>query len=484
MTQRTTSDERQSGLTRRAALGAAAGGVLATELASPPAVAARGPKRKRVDVLVIGAGFAGLSAARALLRAGRTVTVLEAQERVGGRVLDRRLRRGAVVELGGEWAAPGQRNLLGLARELDVATFPQHYSGRLVLYVGEERREAQGTDLPLGPAAADAYAKALARLRELGADTRPATVQELDTETVAGWLRTECPVAEARDVIDASVKAVYGAGAAELSLLDFAGLVAGVGGDLSLATIEAQSLRLVGGPQQLALGLADKLGRRLRLEHPVQQLAWSRREGVVASTRHGRFSARHAVVAMAPPIAARINYDPPLPAARDQYTQRSPMGSVIKAHFVYDRPFWRAAGLSGLAAATAGPVSPVLDNSPPNGRPGVLVAFMEGSDGRPYFGRPAKRRRAFLAALVRFFGPAAASPRAVHEKVWAADPWARGAYGTYNPPGALTLAGDSATRPIGPIHWAGSESASEWPGYIDGAIESGLRAASEISRRA
>jgi monoamine oxidase len=192
-------------------------------------------------------------------------------------------------------------------------------------------------------------------------------------------------------------------------------------------------------------------------------------------------TAARVIVAVPPTLAGRITYDPPLPAVRDQLTQRVPAGSVIKCHAVYDTPFWREAGLTGQATGDRGPVKVVFDNSPPAGSPGVLLAFLEGKAARR-LNRvgPAERRDAVLGSLVDFFGPHAAKPVEYVELDWSEEEWTRGCYGAHFPPGVWTQYGPALRAPVGRIHWAGAETATVWSGYMDGAVQSGERAAAEV----
>jgi monoamine oxidase len=191
--------------------------------------------------------------------------------------------------------------------------------------------------------------------------------------------------------------------------------------------------------------------------------------------------AQAAVIAIPPVLAGRIHYTPALPALRDQLTQRTPMGAVIKCHAVYDEPFWRRDGLTGQAGSDTGPAKVIFDNSPPDGTPGVLLAFLEGAEARELGAWPAEQRRAaVLATLSRLFGPRAATPAAFHEQAWAAEEWTRGCYGAFMPPGAWTAFGRALRPPIGPLHWAGAEYAARWCGYMDGAVRSGEAAAAAV----
>jgi monoamine oxidase len=478
--------EPTSGVTRRRALGAAAAG--AAGLALPTAADAAVPHRHgAVDVVVVGAGFAGLSAARKIADAGRSVVVLEARGRVGGRVHDTHIGK-ATLELGAEWTTKRQTRILALAKRMKAKTFPTFLDGKTVLLSGGARTPFAGGIPPIPAAALNEYVQAGAALDELAKGVPAATpwtaarAAELDGQTIESWFRARASTREAHAFFRLAVSGVYGADPGEISLLDLVAQVAAAGGWNAL-TEEAQDLRFDGGAQIIAIRLARTLGSRVVLRTPVRKLVT---EGghVTVYTDRGTWRARRVIVATPTPLAGRIEYHPPLPGPRDQLTQRQPMGAVIKCHAVYGTPFWRADGLNGLSYSDVGPIRLTYDNSPPGGAPGVLVGFMEGSDGRPYeLASPAKRRKAALACFARAFGDRALKPTAFHDRVWTAELWTRGAYGSYNPPGTLTQLGAWATRPAGRIHWANAELAHQWVGYMDGAIESGERTAGEVLRR-
>ena len=171
-----------------------------------------------------------------------------------------------------------------------------------------------------------------------------------------------------------------------------------------------------------------------------------------------------------------------MPGTRDALTQRMPQGSVIKCQAVYDRPFWRDAGLSGEAVGDTAPVKVIFDGTPPgDGSPGVLTSFIEAADAiRLSTATPEERQAEVLEVLATYFGDDARRPIAFVERDWSAEPWTRGCYGAHLPPGAWTQVGAVLRAPVGPIHWAGTETAERWCGYIDGAITSGERAADEV----
>ncbi|MGB9013327.1 MAG: FAD-dependent oxidoreductase, partial [Aeromicrobium sp.] len=223
-------------------------------------------------------------------------------------------------------------------------------------------------------------------------------------------------------------------------------------------------------------------GDRVRRDEPVTAIDHGT-DGVLVTTTAGQHRADHVVVAIPPTLAGRITYYPPLPPSRDALTQRMPHGSVIKCHAVYDRPFWREEGLSGEATGDTFPVKVIFDATPPGtGQPGILLAFIEGADGLALGAvGAADRQAAVTEVLTHYFGDAARQPLAFIERDWTAEEWTRGCYGAHLPPGAWTQVGHALREPIGPIHWAGTETAVRWCGYIDGAISSGERVAREIS---
>jgi monoamine oxidase len=279
-----------------------------------------------------------------------------------------------------------------------------------------------------------------------------------------------------------AVRAVFATEASDLSLLHFL-FYSHSGGLLDrLLNVHdgAQEQRVVGGSAVLAVGLAERLGDAVRLGAPVRRIAVEGDQVRVTSDA-GSFQASAVVVAVPPTLAGRIDYEPGLPPARDQLTQRLPMGSVIKSMAVYDEPFWRGDGLTGQATGDEGPIQLTFDNTPPSGAPGVLLTFAEGVHARELSRvSPEDRRAATIDCLVRYFGERARTPVEFLERDWSAERWSGGCYGAHAPPGALTQFGPALRDPCGPIHWAGTETASVWAGYMDGALRSGERVAAEL----
>ncbi len=455
-------------------------------MAPPPAAP------DRVDVVVVGAGLAGLTAARALVDRGRSVVVLEANDRVGGRTLSQRFGRG-VVDLGGQWVGPAQARMARLAAELGVVTYRQYDTGAKVLELRGQRRTHAGTIPALSVPNLLAIQYAMSTLDgmhpkvPLDEPARASLAAEWDSRTVETWKRRHLPLADARAVFDVALRVVFGAEPAELSLLHFLFYLHSGGGLKSLVEIEggAQQTRIQGGAQQFSTRLADVLGDRVRLSSPVRAIEQTD-SGVTVHADAGTWLAGRVIVAVPPPMAGRIRYTPDLPAVRDQLTQRMPMGATIKCMALYDTPFWRAAGLSGESVCPDGPAAVTFDNTTRaatgDGEQPGLLGFLVGASAREWSARPAEARKAaFLDQLVRLFGPKAAHPVDYLEKDWSTELFIRGCPVASFAPGGVTGFGAALRAPCGRIHWAGTETATEWSGFMEGAVQSGERAAAEVA---
>jgi monoamine oxidase len=442
-----------------------------------------------VDVAIVGAGMAGLAAALELQRAGRSFAVLEARDRAGGRLESQQIAEGVWIDLGGQWVGPTQDRLYALARAQDAQTFPTWIAGENVVELGGRLTRYTGTIPRLRPHVVADVGQAMFRIDRMAkqvpaeAPWTAAKATQWDSQTVWSWIRRNMATADGREMMEIAVKAVWAAVPADVSLLHFLFYISAAGSlDLLLDTDGgAQQDRFVSGAGTLAAQVAENFGDQVVYSAPVRRIEWRAEGGVRLEADGADVSAERVIVAVPPALAGRISYDPPLPGYRDQLTQRVPMGAVIKCFAIYDEPFWRREGLSGTAVSSGGPLTLTLDNSPPSGSPGILVGFLEGDHART-FGRVSEneRREAVFANLARLLGPRAGRPDEFIEKSWAEEEWSRGCYTGYTPPGVLTAYGPALREPIGPIHWAGTETATKWSGYIDGALQSGERAAREV----
>jgi monoamine oxidase len=493
-------DEKRAGeISRRGLIaGAVATGASA---ALPRGAAADGGRvaPRPVDAIVVGAGLAGLTAARRLRRAGRSVIVLEARGRVGGRVWNHDLGNGQVSERGGTFVGPTQNRVLALARELGVGTFPTYDRGDNV-YVAEgvrttySDRGIAGT-APPDPLILGQLATVVSELDQMSGTVPVSTpwkaphAAQWDGMTLETWIDSHAGVTPRfKALVAASTRPIFGAEPRELSLLFVLFYIAASGDEKHPGTFErnfdtrggAQMSRFVGGSQRIALKVAEQLGPGVALATPVRRIVQGR-HGVTVHSDVVAFEGKRAIVAVPPTLAGRIDYDPILPFERDQLTQRFGQGALTKVTVVYDRPFWREAGLNGTALDTSGPVSFTFDDSPPGARPGVVFGFIGGDQARGYSALSAKARRAaVLEQFATFFGSRARRPRHMFETVWASEQWSRGCPVGIPTQGTLLAYGSRIRWPVGRIHWAGTETSTFWNGYMDGAVRSGERAAAEV----
>jgi monoamine oxidase len=443
-----------------------------------------------VDVVIVGAGFAGLSAARALERAGKTAIVLEARDRVGGRTFTKNLGpRGLWIDVGGQWIGPTQHEITALVRELDVETFPTWTRGDNLVIVKEKAKRYRGTiprvallsllDLGLAQWRLESMSKQV----PLDAPWNAKKAAEWDAQSLGDWLDRNVKTKTARALFEAGLETVYAATGHEMSLLHALFYVHSGGNlDILLGNEEkkngAQATRIIGGMQPVAEKLAASLD--VRLSCPVRRIENSEHR-VIVHYDGGSLRAERVIIAIPPKLVPEIRFEPQLTGKRAELVKNMPMGAVIKHTAVYDRPFWRDEGLSGMVVSDEGPIHIVFDNSLPDAMKGVLIGFSEATAARKLGGLGEEERRdAAVTCFARYFGERARKPIAYVDHVWEHDPWSGGCYGAFMPPGVWTKLGPSIREPQGRIHWAGTETATVWSGYIDGAISSGKRAAAEI----
>ncbi len=501
----------QNAITRRAFVAGtlATGAAAAVPAASEAARRRRKPKRRAgaaprsADVLIVGAGFAGLTAAREIRAAGRSVIVLEARDRVGGRVWNHDLAGGVVSERGGTFVGPTQGRLMALASALGIGTFPTFDDGDDVYVNGSERLTYSDTG-PLGtappdPALAADTATVVAQLDQM-ATTVPVdapweapNAEQWESYTLERWVKENSVNPSFAALVPLATRPIFGAEPRELSLLFTLFYIASSGDEHNQGTFErnfdthggAQQSRFIGGSQLIALTIARKLGSRVVLSSPVRRIVQGP-GGVTVYSDRITAKAKQVIVAIPPALAGRIEYEPLLPFQRDQLTQRYGQGTLTKVAAVYDRPFWRDAGLNGTAVDTGGPVSATFDDSPPEASssrgPGIVFGFVGGDNARSYAGMSAAARRsAVLSQFANFFGSQEAlSATSFFETSWCGEAWTRGCPVGIPSNGTLLAYGPWIRQPIGRIHWAGTETSNYWNGYMDGAVRSGERAAAEV----
>jgi monoamine oxidase len=497
-------------LTRRTFVGGAATGAAAGALARVPGAEAARRRRRarrrartpRADVIVVGAGLAGLSAARALAARGRSFHVLEARDRVGGRVLNHKIVGGRAIEFGAEYVGPTQDHVLALMSDLHIDKFDTYDTGDNI-YVADGNRSTWSDTGPTGSAPFDPLiladlnnvVSALDQMSiEVGVD-RPwdaPHAAEWDRQTIDSWLRDNTTPSGRERLLKLAAlatRAIFGTEPGELSLLYTLFYIAASGTEGTTGTFErnfntrdgAQMWRIVGGSQVIPWRMAAELPpRHISLGRPVRRIVQDG-GGVTVYADGLTYRGKRAIVAIPPTLAGRIVYDPLLPALRDGLTQRVPQGTLMKLEAIYDRPFWRDQGLTGFAVTDDAPFSVCFDNTPPEGTPGAIFGFAGGNQSRLWGQKSAaERKAAVLGAFADLFGSQALHPIDYVEFAWSNEEWTRGCPVGFHPPGVMSQYGPALRPPVGRIHWAGTETSTYWNGYMDGAVRSGQRAAAEV----
>jgi monoamine oxidase len=445
-----------------------------------------------VDYCVVGAGFAGLTAALRLKQAGRSVALLEARDRVGGRTYTEVLPDGSWVDRGGAWIGPGQDRIYALMNEFGVPAYKQYVDGESMMIVdGKQHRYSGAIPWTVSPWATMNLGVGLIKIRQmcrsipLQAPWTARKAAEWDQISLAAWLDKNLLSKHARDMLDMALAGPYTSAASEVSLLWMLYQMASGGGpDFVVSNKDgAQDARPVGGMGAIYRPIAAELGDALHLSQPVRHIAQDA-DAVTVRSDDLTVQARRAIVAVPLAIASQIGYEPMLPIDRSFLHQRMPSGAIVKISVIYDDPFWRANGLSGQSAAPGSLATLTIDACTDTGTPGVMCVITEGPAARA-LGRldQADRKAAILRELVDRFGDQAGSPVGFHEQDWGVERYSGGGMISHAPTGVLTEFGRALREPCGLIHWAGTESSAVMCGWVDGAIRSGERAAEEVLAR-
>ncbi|HEY8293765.1 MAG TPA: NAD(P)/FAD-dependent oxidoreductase [Micrococcaceae bacterium] len=454
------------------------------------------------DVVVIGAGPSGMTAAWELKKAGLSVVVLEARDRVGGRtwtnVID-----GATLEIGGQWVSPDQTALIGLLDELGLKTYDRYRDGESI-YIGPDgaRTRYTGEMFPVNERTKAEMNRLIGLLdqlaEEIGAEepwAHPKS-RELDTISFHHWLRQQSGDEEACNNIGLFIAGGMLTKPAHAFSVLQAVLMAASAGSFSNLVDEDFILdkRVIGGMQQVSQLLAARLGDDVILSSPARTIRWAAAGGTAGAAQPGMgggsvtvvsdaatVTARYAIMAVPPNLYSRVSFDPPLPRRQHQMHQHQSLGLVIKVHAVYETPFWRADGLSGTGFSASSLVQEVYDNTNHGDSRGTLVGFISDEKADYAFSLNAEdRRKETLQSLAAFLGDEALNPVVYYESDWGSEEWTRGAYASSYDLGGLHRYGADQRKPVGPIYWSSSDLAAEGYQHVDGAVRMGQDTAAKI----
>lgn len=420
---------------------------------------------------------------------GHDLLVLEARDRVGGRTKSGPVGD-ATLDHGGQWVGPSQTRVLSLADALGVDRFPTFCKGKKVLEIHGKVSTYSGSipslsvsnlvELQLLIRKIDKLARTVPR----DAPHRAPGAADLDDLSVRDWEDRNIKRPGTRAMVDLLVQSVLSAEPADVSMLYLLHYIHCAGGVDPLATVQGggQEQRFVQGAQELSTRMAERLGDRVLLESPVN-LVQQDAHLVTVHSGSRSWTARFAVIATPPPVAARIAYEPPLPTSRGRLAEEMFMGDTLKCLVLYDRPFWRAQGYSGETISHSGHITFGFDNTSHGGAQPGLVAFVTGARARALRGRSADDLRAVIVSeFARYFGPEALEATGFEAEDWSSEPWSMGGPAGVAPPRTLSRHAEALAAPVGRVHWAGTETSTQWCGFMEGAVCSGERAAIELER--
>jgi len=444
------------------------------------------------DVVIIGAGPSGMTAARELKKAGLSVAVIEARDRVGGRTWSNTID-GAWLEIGGQWVSPDQTALIGLLDELGLDTYPRYREGESVYLAPDGTRSRYtGEMFPVSSETEAAMNKLIETLDALAAQMDPEkpwehpAARELDIISFHHWLRTQSTDEEACNNIGLFIAGgMLTKPAHAFSTLQAVFMASSAGSFSNLVDDNfILDKRVVGGMQGVSLKIAEELGDDVILNSPARTVRWEEVDGgyrVTVISDNATVTAKRVVMAVPPNLYSRVSFDPPLPRRQHQMHQHQSLGLVIKVHAVYETPFWREDGLCGTGFSASSLVQEVYDNTNHEDPRGTLVAFVSDEKADYAFSLTAEqRKKEITASLAEFLGAQAAEPVVYYESDWGSEEWTRGAYASSYDLGGLHRYGPDQLTPVGPIHWSCSDLAAEGYQHVDGAVRMGQFTAAKL----
>lgn len=441
----------------------------------------------KTDIIVIGAGYSGIGAATKLFENEKDFVVIEARDRIGGRVCSKQLDNGTIIDIGAQWIGPDQKLMWEMVEKYKVETFDTYDTGKNILAWNNKLFHYIGTIPKIDPISLIDLGFALNKINLLCKQIPlenpwlAKNAQELDATSLYTWVEKNMWTKKAKFIFKVGIETVFACNPSEISMLhalfyahsgeDFERLISIKGG--------AQQTRFVKGTQHLLEKMAFPFKEKILLDSPVLSIE-HHSKGVLVKTANAQIFAAKCIVAIPPTLVQKIKFLPELPPNRIQLNQRMPMGTAMKCFAIYKKPFWRAKGFSGQVVSNNKPVQVTFDCSPKDESCGIILGFIEADNARNFIEKTvAERKTIFFESLAKYFGPEALDSIDYIEKCWSTEEWSGGCYAGNPTMGTLSQFGTYLRKPIGNIYWASTETAIKGNGYMEGALEAGYRAAKE-----